>query len=190
MVGREAGPRSGSTKPNQCGFCMATGHQRPSCTKLRSFGGDLLKTSELTGIINRLNTVSYASELEGGVVTLSLPLLESLPMLTGWLVLHKQCFIDHTLLEEAKLRPENLGVIVSCIDKRNGSVLEGFVERFARASVVVTWINNYGALNRSTTSKVICKLVMHPTVPLFLMQSQAIASASTEASQGEASGEV
>jgi hypothetical protein len=102
------------------------------------------------------------------------------------LVLHKQCFIDHTLLEEAKLRPENLGVIVSCIDKRNGSVLE----QFARASVVVAWINKYGALNRSRTSKVISKLGMHPTVPLFLMQSQAIASASTEASQGEASVEV
>jgi hypothetical protein len=95
-------------------------------------------------------------------------------------------------LEEAKLRPENLGVIVSCIDKCNGCVLEGFVERFARASVVVAWINKYGALNRSTTSKVICKLVMNPTVPLFLTQSsQEIASASIEeASQGEGRVEV
>jgi hypothetical protein len=179
MVGRQPGPRSGGAKPNQCGFCMATGHQRPSCAKLRSLGGNLLKTSELTGIINRLNTVSYASELEGGVVTLSLPLLDSLPMHTGWLVLHKQCFIDHTLLEEAKLRPDNLGVIVSCIDKHNGSVFERIFGRFARASVVGTWINKYGAPNRSTHSKVISRLVMHPTVPLFLVQSQAIASAST-----------
>jgi hypothetical protein len=85
--------------------------------KASFFAGYLLKTSELTGITNRLSTVSYASELEEGVVTPSLPLLESLPILTSWLVLHKQCFIDHTLLEEAKLRPENLSVIVSCIDK-------------------------------------------------------------------------
>jgi hypothetical protein len=151
MTGATPGPRSGSKKVKQCGFCSVTGHTISGCHKLRGFGGRQIEAREKANIANRLNSSSFAQLLPPGTVTSDKPLLDSIPTKSRFLVLHKQCFIDSTNLTQSEIdSPANIGIVVTCLDEF-GDVLTSvsgkdvpFKERLIRANAVVEWINRRG----------------------------------------------
>jgi hypothetical protein len=176
MTGAAPGPRAGSKRAKQCGFCSETGHTISGCQKLRRLGGRQLEATEKAAIAIRLNSPASAQVLPIGIVTPEKPLLESMPSKTRFIVLHKQCFINSTLSNpNEKDSPANLGIVVTCLNEFGNSlsssseVEPSFEERLVRTNAVVEWINKKG--DKGSKLKVISCLDIDllPRVPAVEM---------------------